>query len=72
MALQQIVPRVALILIFLAGAVFAFIESAYMRDHAAALGPRGGGVSIWMWVYRAVGIASFFAASFVAGSFFRR
>jgi hypothetical protein len=71
-SLSQIVPRVALILIFLAGAAFAYAESIYMRDHAESLGAGGGAASTWMWIYRVVGFACFFAAAFVAGSFFRK
>jgi hypothetical protein len=70
--LSEIVPRAALILIFLTGAAFAYVESVYMRDHAAALGSQGGTAVFWMWVYRAVGLACFFAGAFVAGSFFRK
>ncbi len=66
------VPRLALILIFLCGSIFAYIESVYMRDHAAFLGDKSSSVVFWMWVYRAIAVASFFAASFFSGAFFRR
>ena len=72
MALAQLIPRIALILIFLAGAGFAYTESIYMHDHAVRLGQQGGPPLTWMWIYRVIGFACFFAAAFIAGSFFRK
>ena len=66
------IPRLALILIFLCGSIFAYIESVYMRDHAAFLGDKGSSVTFWMWAYRIIAAACFFAASFFGGAFFRR
>ncbi len=72
MPVKRMIARIALILLFLSGSAFGFIESLYMRDHAAALGERGSGVIFWMWIYRSVAISFLIAAAFVTGSFFRR
>ncbi len=72
MTFRQLIPRLALILVFLAGAAFTYIESTYMRDHAASLGQKGDSVTFWMWFYRILAMVFFFAASFFAGSIFRR
>ncbi len=72
MTIQSLIPRIALALIFVTGMIFAYIESTYMRDHAASLGPTGNDVAFWMWAYRAIAIAFLFAAAFMVGSFFRR
>jgi hypothetical protein len=65
-------PRIAIIIIFVSGAGFAYIESVYLRDHAASLGEKAGSVTTWMWVYRIIAMALVFAASFIAGGFWRR
>ncbi|MBS1904835.1 MAG: hypothetical protein JSS75_14105 [Bacteroidetes bacterium] len=70
--MNTLIPRIALILVFVAGMIFTYIESTYMRDHAASLGPKGSDVSFWMWAYRLFAVAFLFAAAFVLGSFFRR
>ena len=69
---KELLPRIAIILVFLTGAVFAFIESAYLRDHAASLGEKGMGIATWMWVYRILAFAMIMGASFIVGGFFRR
>jgi hypothetical protein len=69
---MKMIPRLALILIFLTGTVFAYIESAYMRDHSAMLEGKANGVIFWMWFYRGIAVAFFFIAAFFSGSFFRR
>ena len=72
MTLQQIIPRIARILIFLSAAAFAFIESVYMRDHSAALAGRDASVTFWMWAYRALAVAFFIVASFIIGSLVKK
>lgn len=72
MTLNSIIPRIALILIFVTGMIFTYVESVYMRDHAAELGPNGADVTTWMWGYRALAVAFLFASAFIIGSFFRR
>lgn len=72
MTLKEILPRIIVIVLFVVGAVFAYIESMYMRDHAASLGDKGSSVLTWMWVYRVLAMALLFASSYVAGSFWRR
>jgi len=69
---REILPRIVIIIIFVTGAIFAFVESIYMRDHAASLGDKGGNVATWMWVYRIIAMALLLASSFVAGGFWRR
>lgn len=72
MTLKEFLPRLVAIIIFVTGAVFAYIESVYMRDHAVSLGDKGGSVLTWMWVYRVVAMALVFASSYVIGGFWRR
>jgi hypothetical protein len=69
---KEFLPRIAIVLIFASGAIFAYIESAYLRDHAQSLGEKGAGIATWMWIYRIAGMALLFAASFIAGGFWRR
>jgi len=69
---RELVPRIAIIVIFVSGAAFAYIESVYLRDHAASLGDKAGSVTTWMWVYRVIAMALVFAAAFIAGGFWRR
>jgi hypothetical protein len=69
---RELLPRIVIIIIFVTGAIFAYIESIYMRDHAMSLGEKGGSVATWMWVYRIVAIILLLASSFVAGGFWRR
>jgi len=69
---REVLPRIAIILIFVTGAVFAYIESIYLRDHAASLGDKAGSVMTWFWLYRIIAMALIFAASFIAGGFWRR
>lgn len=71
MNIQTIIPRIALILIFVTGVFFCYTESTYMRDHAASLGPNGTDVATWMWAYRVLALAFLFATAFMIGSFFR-
>ena len=72
MTLREFLPRIVAIIIFLSGAVFAYIESVYMRDQAASLGDKGSSVLTWMWIYRVIALALIFASSYVAGGFWRR
>jgi len=66
------IPRFALIIIFLTCTVFTYVESAYMRDHVAMLEGKANGVVFWMWFYRALAVVFFFIAAFFSGSLFRR
>ena len=72
MTTRELLPRLAIILIFVTGAIFAYIESVYLRDHAASLGEKGTSVTTWMWIYRVVAIALLLASSFIMGGFWRR
>ena len=72
MTSKDFLPRIAIVLIFVGGAIFAYIESVYLRDHAQSLGEKGTSVSTWMWIYRIAGMALLFAASFIAGGFWRK
>ena len=72
MTAKELLPRIAIIIILLSGAIFAYIEAAYLRDHAVSLGEKGGSVATWMWVYRIIGLAMLFAASYIVGGFWRR
>jgi hypothetical protein len=69
---KELLPRIVTIIIFVTGAVFAYIESIYLRDHARLLGEKGGSVATWMWVYRIVAMALLLASSYVAGGFWRK
>jgi len=69
---KELLPRIAIIVIFVAGAAFAYIESIYLRDHAATLGDKGTSVNTWMWVYRVIAMALLLASSYIAGGFLRR
>jgi hypothetical protein len=69
---KELLPRLALIIIFVAGAIFAYIESVYLRDHGESLGEKGGSILTWMLIYRIVAMAMIFAASFITGGFWRR
>jgi len=70
--IREFLPRIIVIVLFVVGAVFAYIESVYMRDHAASLGDKGSSILTWMWVYRIVAMALLFASSYIAGGFWRR
>ncbi|MFI5262927.1 MAG: hypothetical protein ACHQM6_00270 [Candidatus Kapaibacterium sp.] len=72
MTTREFLPRIVIIIIFVTGAIFAYIESVYMRDHAASVGEKGGSVATWMWVYRIVAMALLLASSYIAGGFWRR
>ena len=72
MGAKQVLPRLIVILIFMVGALFAYIESVYMRDHAETLGAKGTTVFTWMWIYRVISMALLLASSFIAGGFWRR
>ena len=72
MTSRELLPRIAIIVIFVGAAVFAYIESVYLRDQAASLGDKAGSVTTWMWVYRIIAMALIFAATFIAGGFWRR
>jgi hypothetical protein len=69
---KEFLPRIIIIIIFVIGGVFAYIESIYMRDHAATLGEKGTNVITWMWIYRVAAMALMLASSFIAGGFWRR
>jgi hypothetical protein len=72
MTLREFLPRIIVIVIFVIGAVFSYIESIYMHDHAASLGDKGSSILTWMWVYRVIAMALLFATSYIAGGFWRR
>ncbi|MDP4219515.1 MAG: hypothetical protein Q8916_00160 [Bacteroidota bacterium] len=72
MTLKDILPRLVVIIIFATGAIFAYIESIYMRDHAASLGEKGSSVATWMWIYRILAMALALASSYIAGGYWRR
>jgi hypothetical protein len=72
MTAKEFLPRIAIIIIFISGAIFAYIESVYLRDHATALGEKGSTVATWMWIYRIVALAMLFTASYIIGGFWRR
>jgi len=69
---RELLPRIVIIILFVVGAVFAYIESIYLRDHAASLGEKGGSITMWMWVYRIIALALLLASSYIAGGFWRR
>ncbi|MEP7234031.1 MAG: hypothetical protein ABI778_01925 [Ignavibacteriota bacterium] len=69
---KELLPHIVIILIFVTGAIFAYIESVYMHDHAMTLGEKGGSVVTWMWVYRIVAMALILSSAFIAGGFWRR
>jgi hypothetical protein len=69
---REVLPRVVVIIIFVVAAIFAYIESIYMRDHALSLGEKGGSVSTWMWMYRVIAMALLFASTYILGGFWRR
>jgi hypothetical protein len=70
--LKEVLPRIVVIVIFIIAAIFAYIESLYMRDHAISLGDKGSSVTTWIWIYRVIAMALLFASSYVAGGFWRR
>ena len=72
MTSREILPRIIVIIIFVVGALFAYVESVYMRDHATSLGDKGSSVLTWMWVYRVIAMALVFATSYIVGGFWRR
>ncbi len=72
MTLREFLPRIIVIVLFVIGAVFAYIESVYMRDHASLLGDKGSSILTWMWVYRVIAMALVFASSYVIGGFWRK
>ncbi len=43
-----------------------------MRDHAASLGDKGTSVLTWMWIYRVIAMALFFASTYIIGGIWRR
>lgn len=51
-----VVPRLFLVGLSLAIAVFSYYESRYYSEHASILGSSGADVSLWMWVFRCIGI----------------
>lgn len=56
---RWLLPRVVLAALFLAGAIFAFFESIYLRDQFAefAAGPMMGHarkIAGWMWAFRTI------------------
>jgi hypothetical protein len=69
---KELLPRLAIIVLFISGAAFAYIESVYLRDHAASLGEKGTSVITWMWFYRALAMALILAAAFITGGFWRK
>jgi hypothetical protein len=52
--MQQIIPRLFLIILLSVGAIFAFIESEYYRSHTLMLAERAGSVQTWMWAFRCI------------------
>ena len=72
MTIKELLPRIIIIIIFVTGALFAYIESVYMRDHAASLGEKSGSVTTWMWVYRVIAMALLVMSSYIAGGFWRK
>ncbi len=54
--MQQIIPRIVLIVILGIGTVFAFIESEYYRSHTIMLAEKAGEVTTWMWAFRGIAL----------------
>jgi len=69
---KELLPRVVIVIIFFIGAIFAYIESIYMRDHAASLGDKGASVQTWMWIYRVIAMALVLSSGYIIGGIWRR
>ena len=50
--LRWLLPRAAILVIFVSAAFFAFFESVYLRDQAAEFGD--GKITLWMWTFRGI------------------
>lgn len=72
MTVKELFPRIAIVIVLLSGAAFAYLESIYLRDHAASLGAKGAGILTWVWCYRIIGLIATLAASYIIGGFWRR
>ena len=52
--MQVLLPRITLLLLSVAIAVFCYYESIYYADHAVSLGSKSAEVRSWMWVFRSI------------------
>lgn len=66
--MQFAVPRIILVLLSVALAVFCYCESLYYSSSAVTLGEGASGLRAWMWAFRLIAMSSLgFAVVVIAG-----
>jgi len=70
--MQIVLPRILLVLVSVAVALFCYYESVYYQDHATILGARSADVRLWMWVFRGISLVMLIFAAILVIDLTRR
>jgi len=68
--MQEVIPRILLIVLFVAGIVVTFTESVYLQDQYAEIGEAK--IALWMWVFRGITLLLLLAALFLVWNLIKR